>query len=89
MGLGGADARIALQRGEYGIQRAFFPNAHELGASAEQWDRLAADTVQAIRAGERPAKGLRLILIEQDQNLPGHRRGQQLAWGHTLAAVRD
>src|SRR2546423_694927 len=46
-------------------------------------------TVQAIRAGERSAQGLRLILIEQDQNLPGHRRGQRLPFGHTLRAVRD
>jgi hypothetical protein len=39
--------------------------------------------------GEHSAKGLRLILIEQDQNLSGHRWGQQLHFGHTLRAVRD
>jgi len=64
-------------------------NPHELGTRAEQRERLAADALQSVRAGELSGQRLRLILIDKDKDLPGDWAGEALARVGALHAVSE
>jgi hypothetical protein len=76
--LGGANPPVLLQRRQDSFLRLPFPDAKEFSPSTQQRNRLAAQLVQAIGAGELIAEGWWVILIDQHQNLAHDRLGEHL-----------
>ena len=76
--LGGTNPPVSLQRRQDNLLRLPFPDAEEFSPSTQQRNRLAAQLLQAIGAGELIAEGWRVILIDQHENLAHDRVGEHL-----------
>ena len=87
--LGGTNAAVALQSRKHTRIGPPSPNAEEFSADAEQLNGLAAQPFQAVDAGQLVAERLRLVLIDEDQDLARHCLGLHLALRQPLYATRQ